>query len=130
MCLVAVKNSLAFVRRDAKDWISGDLIDLLARESVTNLPGGDLTVHHAFPRKVLAAFVENPDDANCPANYCLLSRSTNAELSDKRPDEALAAMSPEERQSVKRRATASKPRTTKSSASGERNAWPKQSTNG
>jgi hypothetical protein len=74
------------------------LIDLLARESVTNLPGGDLTVHHLFPRKVLAALVENPDDANCPANYGLLSRSTNAELSDKPPNEMLAAMSPEERQ--------------------------------
>ena len=55
-------------------------------------------MHHLFPRKVLAAFVENPNDANCPANYGLLSRSTNAELSDKRPDEMLASMSPDERQ--------------------------------
>jgi hypothetical protein len=87
-----------FVGREAKDWISGDPIDLLARESVTNLPGGDLTVHHLFPRKVLAPFVEHPDDVNCPANYGLLSRSTNSELSVNRPDEVLAAMSPEERQ--------------------------------
>jgi len=87
-----------FVGQEAKDWISGDLIDLLARESVTNLPGGDLTVHHLVPRKVLAAFVENPDDANCPANYGLLSRSSNAELKDRRPDEVLAGMSPDERQ--------------------------------
>ncbi len=87
-----------FVGREAKDWISGDPVDLLARESVTNLPGGDLTVHHLFPRKVLAAVVEDPNDANCPANYGLLSRSMNAELADKPPDEVLAGMSPDERQ--------------------------------
>lgn len=87
-----------FVGREAKDWSSGDLTDVLARDGVTSLPGGDLTVHHLFPRKALVGFVDNPDDANCPANYGLLSRSTNAELSDKRPDETLAGLSPDERQ--------------------------------
>lgn len=86
-----------FVGHEAKDWLNGDLIDVLARGGVTNLPGGDLTVHHLFARKVLADFVEYPDDANCPANYGLLSRSTNAELSDKRPDEVLAILSPDQR---------------------------------
>jgi len=87
-----------FVGREAKDWKNGDLIDILARNGVTSLPGGDLTVHHLFARKVLAEVVENADNANCPANYGLLSRSTNAELSDQRPDEVLAILSPDERQ--------------------------------
>ena len=85
------------VGHEAKDWQGGDLIDVLARGGVTSLPGGDLTVHHLFARNVLADFVENPDDANCPANYGLISRSTNAELKDKRPDEALATLSPDQR---------------------------------
>jgi hypothetical protein len=86
-----------FVGREAKDWMNGDLIDVLARNGATNLPGGDLTVHHLFPRKVLASVVENPDDANCPANYGLLSRTTNAHLNDERPADVLANLSPEER---------------------------------
>ena len=115
-----------FVGQEAKDWISGDLIDLLARESVANLPGGDLTVHHLFPRKVLAALFENPDDANCPANYGLLSRSTNAELGDRPPNEVLAGMSPDERHapifssSVKPLGTALNLKTTKISVNGVR----------
>ncbi|MEX0774382.1 MAG: DUF262 domain-containing protein [Phycisphaeraceae bacterium] len=83
---------------EAKDWIGGDLLDVLARDGVTSLPGGDLTVHHLFARKALVGFVEYPDDANCPANYGLLSRSSNAELGDKRPDEVLALLSPDHRQ--------------------------------
>ena len=85
------------VGHEAQDWVSGDLIDVLARGGVTSLPGGDLTVHHLFARKVLADFVDYSDDANCPANYGLLSRSTNAELSDKPPNEVLAILTPDQR---------------------------------
>jgi hypothetical protein len=85
------------VGQGAKDWLAGDSIDLLARGGSTSLPGGDLTVHHIFPRRVLADLLENPDDANCPANYALLSRTTNSELGDKRPDEVSAMLNPDQR---------------------------------
>ena len=85
------------VSQQAKDWLSGDSIDSLARGDSPNLPGGDLTVHHIFARKVLADSVEIPDYANCPANYALLSRTTNSEFTDKRPDEVLATLTPDQR---------------------------------
>jgi hypothetical protein len=31
-------------------------------------------VHHIFARKQLAALLENPDEANSPANYALLGQ--------------------------------------------------------
>ena len=34
---------------------------------------------------------------NRPANYALLSRSTNAEFKDKRPEDVLAALTPAQR---------------------------------
>lgn len=86
-----------FVAAGAKDWISGDLLDVLARDGVTSLPGGDLTVHHLFAREVLAPILEHPDDANCPANYGLLSRSANAELADRSPADVLGSLSPDHR---------------------------------
>lgn len=85
------------VAQEAKDWLSNDLVDVLARSGNVSLPGGDLTVHHLFPRRVLADFVENPDEANSPANYGLLSRSTNSEFGDKRPEEILAMLAPDAR---------------------------------
>src|SRR5579862_1333132 len=61
------------VGKEAKDWLSGDLVDALPRGGNPSLPGGDLTVHHIFARGVLADMVENQDTANTPANYALLS---------------------------------------------------------
>ena len=61
------------------------------------LPGGDLTVHHIFARRVLADVVDNPNDANSPTNYALLSRSSNSEFGDKRPEEVLGILTPDQR---------------------------------
>ena len=85
------------VSQEAKDWLSNDVLDVLARTGNTSQPGGDLTVHHLFPRRVLADFVENPDEANSPANYGSLSRSTNSEFGDKRPLEVVNMLTPDQR---------------------------------
>jgi hypothetical protein len=45
----------------------------------------------------LANFNENPNYANRPANYALISRSTNSEFGDKRPNEVLATLTPDQR---------------------------------
>ena len=85
------------VGQQAKDWLSRDLVNALARNGEKHQPGGDLTVHHLFPRRILADLLDNPDGANSPANYGLLSRSTNAEFGDKQPDEVLAMLTPDQR---------------------------------
>jgi hypothetical protein len=86
----------------AKDWLDGDrTIDALARTEAVKYPGGDLTVHHIFARKVLIDGGLNVEASNRPANYALLSRSTNAELGARRPDEVLSVLTPEQRQRAK-----------------------------
>ena len=85
------------VAQRAKDWLNGEPVDALARRGSPVLPGGDLTVHHLFPRRILADMSENADVANCPANYALLSRPTNSEFGDKPPDEVCATLTPEQR---------------------------------
>jgi hypothetical protein len=85
------------VGQGARDWLSGEPVDVLARGGNPCLPGGELTVHHLFARRVLAALVEVPDYANRPANYALLSRSTNSEFREKPPDEVLATLTPDQR---------------------------------
>ncbi len=89
-----------FVGQEAEDWLSGDTLDSLARGGNSSLPGGDLTVHHIFARKVLADLGHEPDEANSPANYALLSRATNSEFLDKRADEVLSTLTPEQRDSA------------------------------
>ena len=85
------------VARRAKDWLNGEPVDALARTGSPILPGGDLTVHHLFPRRILADMYENADVSNCPANYALLSRPTNSEFGDKPPDEVGATLTPDQR---------------------------------
>jgi hypothetical protein len=85
------------VDQEAKDWLNGEPIDLLARSGSLSFPGGDLTVHHIFPRRILADINDNPNYANCPANYALLSRSTNSEFGHKPPNEVLASLTSEPR---------------------------------
>lgn len=85
------------VNQGAKDWLNAEPIDLLARSGSLSFPGGDLTVHHIFPRRILADIDDNPNYANCPANYALLSRATNAEFGSKPPDEVLASLLAEQR---------------------------------
>ena len=85
------------VAQRAKDWLNGEPVDALARGGSPVLPGGDLTVHHLFPRRVLADMYENADVANCPANYALLSRPTNSEFGHKPPDEVYATLTPAQR---------------------------------
>jgi hypothetical protein len=85
------------VDQEAKDWLNGEPIDLLARSGSLSFPGGDLTVHHIFPREILASIDDNPNYANCPANYALLSRSTNSEFGHNPPDEVLASLTSEQR---------------------------------
>jgi hypothetical protein len=88
------------VGQEAKDWLSGDSVATLARCGDVSHPGGDLTVHHLFARKVLAELVEDADDANKPANYALLSRPTNSAFGDKRPDEVWGALTADQRRSA------------------------------
>jgi hypothetical protein len=83
--------------REAKDWLSGDPLDVLARGGNPSLPGGDLTVHHIFARRVLAESGQDLDGANCPANYAILSRSTNCEFGDKPADEVFCTLTPDQR---------------------------------
>jgi hypothetical protein len=83
---------------EAKDWLKRDLIDELARVGGPILAGGSLTVHHIFPREVLKDIdADNTDRANRPANYALLSLSTNDEFGVRPPDEVLKMLKPEER---------------------------------
>jgi hypothetical protein len=86
------------VCQESKDWLTDQTINELTRIDGAKLPGGELTVHHLFPRRLLADFVENPDEANKAANYGLLSRATNAEFGDTRPDEVLARLKPNQRE--------------------------------
>jgi hypothetical protein len=82
------------VNQDARDWLDPERsIDTLARTEGSKFPGGDLTVHHIFPRKVLAD-AGQADSANRPVNFALLSRSTNAEFGDKPADEILRSLTP------------------------------------
>src|SRR5206468_708564 len=85
------------VHEEAKDWLNGEPIDLLARSGSLSFPGGDLTVHHIFPRKILTDINDDPNYANCPANYALLSRSTNSEFADNPPDEVSTSLTSEQR---------------------------------
>ncbi len=85
------------VSRAATDWLSGDSLDVLARSGNSSLPGGDLTVHHIFARKVLADMGFEPDEANSPANFALLSRATNSEFWDRPADEVHATLTPDQR---------------------------------
>jgi hypothetical protein len=81
----------------ARDWINNKPIDELARSGAASLPGGDLTVHHIFPRKVLADASRSPEDANSPANYALISRPTNSEFNDVAPADVLSRLTSEQR---------------------------------
>jgi hypothetical protein len=90
------------VNQDARDWLDSECsLDMLARTEGSKFPGGDLTVHHIFSRKVLgdAGLAES---ANRPANFALLSRSTNAEFGEKAPDEVLRTLTPEQRNHARR----------------------------
>jgi hypothetical protein len=85
------------VHQGARDWLDQErTIDGLARTSGSKFPGGELTVHHIFSRKVLAD-AGIPEKANRPANFALLSRSTNAELGERPPDEVLRTLTPDQR---------------------------------
>lgn len=87
-----------FVGRESADWLDGTkTIDELARTDLAKFPGGDLTVHHIFPRKVVLETCGTLAAANRPANFALLSRSTNSEFGSKRPEDVLAALGVDER---------------------------------
>src|SRR5439155_212067 len=85
------------VQKAAKDWLTDDTLDALARAAGVGQPAGDLTVEHILPRHLLVNPSASTDAANCVANYALLSRSTNSELADKRPNEVLAILTPAQR---------------------------------
>jgi hypothetical protein len=86
-----------FVSQEAKDWLTGDLLDNLARRGDADRTLSELTVHHLFARNLLKELVENPDDVNRPANFALLSGPTNAKFSDLRPEDVWSDLSPDER---------------------------------
>ena len=86
------------VSHGAKDWLSADPIDTLARNAESSLPRGDLTVHHIFSRNVLQDLNDDPDYPNCPPNYALLSRGSNSEFGDKPADEVWHMLTPKQRE--------------------------------
>ncbi|MCS7315979.1 MAG: DUF262 domain-containing protein, partial [Bryobacterales bacterium] len=73
--------------RGAEDWITGKPLRQLVAGAGS--PIGVLTVHHIFPRRVVAELMGDPNLANHPANYALVSRETSTRLRDKSPKEAL-----------------------------------------
>jgi len=86
------------VRRKARDWLNGETIDALARANDVGVPGGDLTVHHIFPRAAAARKFANPKDANCLANFAIISRESNAHIGDQDPEVALELLTPSQRE--------------------------------
>jgi hypothetical protein len=89
------------VNRGARDWMDPDrTIDSLARAEVAKYPGGDLTVHHIFPREVLGDIQLEGDTPNRPANFALISRSTNSEFGAKPPDEVFHSLTPDQRKAA------------------------------
>jgi hypothetical protein len=90
------------VSQEAADWLAPDrTVDALARSTVAKFPGGDLTVHHIFPRRLLAEHAL-ADSANRPVNFALLSRSTNSEFGDRAPDDVLRMLTPQQRQEARK----------------------------
>jgi hypothetical protein len=85
------------VRRKARDWINGETVDSLARANDVGLPGGDLTIHHIFPRAAAKRFA-NPNDANCLANFAIISRESNSHLKDRDPEDVLNMLDPSQRE--------------------------------
>jgi len=81
----------------ARDWLSGDELNKLARVDRASFPSGDLTVHHIFPRNVLASILDDPAQANRLANYALLSRATNSEFKNRSADDVLRVLTPEQK---------------------------------
>jgi hypothetical protein len=69
----------------------------LARSNSLGLAGGDLTVHHIFPRAQAGKSFVNPNDANCLANFAIISRETNSRINDQWPDDVLSALDAEAR---------------------------------
>jgi hypothetical protein len=72
--------------------MNGETLDSLARADKVGLPGGGLSVHHIFPRKIAAETLENPNDANCVANFAIVSRDTNSTFKETPPDEVLETL--------------------------------------
>jgi len=88
------------VSENATDWLETErTIDDLARDG-SSTPGGDLTVHHIFARHALFEAGEYSETVNRPANFALLSRSTNAEFGDRHGDEVLNTLKPSQRQAA------------------------------
>jgi hypothetical protein len=86
------------VQRGARDWLNGESLDSLARSRNIGVPGGDLTVHHIFPRKLAAEYLANPNDANCLANFAIVSRETNSRFKETSPDDVLEFLNADQRQ--------------------------------
>jgi hypothetical protein len=86
------------VQRSARDWLNGEDLDSLARADSIGLPGGDLTVHHIFPRKLAAEHLSSPSNANCLANFAIVSRETNSRFKETAPDDVLDTLGAEQRQ--------------------------------
>ena len=85
------------VSRDAIDWTGTDSLLDLARGGPTSLPGGDLTVHHVVPRKLLADEAR-AEDANVIANYALVSASSNSQFGDARPKDVYTSLTSDQRE--------------------------------
>jgi hypothetical protein len=77
------------VRKRARDWLNEESIDALARSGDIGLAGGDLTIHHIFPRSAAAKYLANPNDANCLANFAVISRESNSKINDEEPETVL-----------------------------------------
>jgi hypothetical protein len=81
------------VSSDSKDWQTGKKLIDLAREGDYTSRTGKLSVHHIFPREVLARKYE-PLRANFASNYAILSAASNSAIKATPPDEVLKQLDP------------------------------------
>ncbi len=89
------------VSQHATNWTTSDSLDSLVRTDPTGSVGGELTVHHIFPTKILTSDLgKDVAFGNIAANYALISRSANSEFGDRRPEEVLAALTPDQRRAA------------------------------
>jgi hypothetical protein len=85
------------VHQEARDWFQDKPLTELVVAPAGKALMGDLTVHHIFPRELVAQLLGDPNLANTPANYALVSGETNSRLNDKWPKEALALLHPDQK---------------------------------
>jgi hypothetical protein len=86
------------VTHKAKDWMTGQLLDSIARLGVESAhPEETLSIQHIFPRQLLAEQGYDPEEANYPANFAVIAKSPNCSLQDLPPKDALLRLDTHEK---------------------------------